>query len=152
MLKYDEPFILIANADRVEELTKALVRIGMQNFYGYVSDLDKWADQCHELDTVKQITVSELKELIDKDGNNLEIIDVRSYIDFGGNKIPNSKNIFAGYINDKLANISESKTKVVYCHSGNRSSIAVSSLMSNGVKNIVNLTGGFSAWEKELEK
>ncbi|MCB9205927.1 MAG: MBL fold metallo-hydrolase [Ignavibacteriales bacterium] len=150
MLKYDEPFVLIAYADRVEELTKALVRIGMQNFYGYVSDLDKWADQCHELDTVNQITVNELKEMVSKNGDNIEIIDVRSYIDYSENKIPNSKNIFAGYIADKLENISEEKIKVVYCHSGNRSSIAASALMNSGIKNVINLTGGFSAWEKEL--
>lgn len=149
LLKYDEPFVLIANADRVQELTKALVRIGMQNFYGYVSDLDKWADQCHELDTVKQITVRELKTMIEDD-NNLDLIDVRSYIDYNESHIPNSRNIFAGYIEENINSLDNTKTKVVYCQSGNRSSIAASTLMSKGAKNVINLTGGFSSWEMEI--
>lgn len=149
LLKYDEPFVLIANADRVQELTKALVRIGMQNFYGYVSDLDKWADQCHELDTVKQITVREFKEVIENQNNNIELIDVRSYIDYEEEHIPNAKNIFAGYIEDNIDSLMNSKKKVVYCQSGNRSSTAASTLMSKGVINVINLTGGFSSWEME---
>jgi hydroxyacylglutathione hydrolase len=147
MLKYDEPFVLIANAERIQELTKALVRIGMQNFYGYVSDLDKWADQCHELDTVNQITVKDLKELMDSNGENIEIIDVRSYVDYNEDHIPNAKNIHVGYLTDHLSEIADDKTKIVYCQAGNRSSIAASTLLSSGIKNVINLTGGFSAWE-----
>ena len=151
MLKYDEPFVLIAHSDRVQELTKALVRIGMQNFYGYVSDLDKWADQCHELEIVQQMTVSELKEILEDTAEEIEIIDVRSYIDYEESKIPQSINIFAGYLIDKLENLSDSKKKIVYCQSGNRSSIAASALMSKGIKNVINLTGGYSAWELEKQ-
>lgn len=149
MLQYDEPFVLIANADRVQELTKALVRIGMQNFYGYVSDLDKWADQCHELEIVQQITVNELQDIIDQNKEEIEIIDVRSYIDYEESKIPNSKNIYTGYIFDKVQELTDSKKKIVYCQSGNRSSIAASAMMSKGIKNVINLTGGYSAWESE---
>lgn len=152
LLKYDEPFILVANADRVQDLTKALVRIGMQNFYGYVADLDKWADQCHELDVVNQITVSELKEMMTKDPEEIQLIDVRSYIDYNENHIKNSENIFAGYVIDKLTDIKEGKKKIVYCQSGNRSSTAVSTLMSCGITNVMNLTGGFAAWEIEESK
>lgn len=151
MLKYDEPFVLIAHSDKVEELTKSLVRIGMQNFYGYVSDLDKWADQCHELEIVNQITVHELKEIIDNNPEETEIIDVRSYIDYEESHIPNSHNMFAGYLVDKVEEISNDKKKIVYCQSGNRSSTAASTLMSYGIKNVFNLTGGYSAWELESE-
>ncbi len=148
-MQYDEPFVLIANEDRVKELTKALVRIGMQNFYGYVSDLDRWADQCHELETLNQVTVSQLQDLLNKNADKIEIIDVRSYLDYNEDNIPNSKNLFAGNLLDKIDELSNDKTNIVYCQSGNRSSIAASSLMSNGIKNVMNLTGGFTAWEKE---
>ncbi len=121
----------------------------MQNFYGYVSDLDRWADQCHELETVDQVTVNQLKDLMERNADQIEIIDVRSYLDFNEANIPNSKNLFTGYLLDKIDSLNDDKTKIVYCQSGNRSSIAASSLMSRGIKNVMNLTGGFSAWEKE---
>ena len=53
---------------------------------------------------------------------------------------------------DKLTDINEGKKKIVYCQSGNRSSTAVSTLMSYGITNVMNLTGGFTAWEIEESK
>jgi len=151
ILKYDHPFILIASEDRIAEITKSLARIGMENFYGYVPDLDKWANQCHELEIVQQISVNELKSKLEQDPDNIEIIDVRGYTDFNIDHIEKSKNIHAGYLIDNLEKISKDKTTIVYCESGNRSSIAASALLKNGIKNVVNLTGGFSAWNLETE-
>ncbi|MCB0752599.1 MAG: MBL fold metallo-hydrolase [Ignavibacteriae bacterium] len=152
MLKYDHPFILIASEDRVGEITKALVRIGMENFYGYVSDLDKWANQCHELEVLNQISVSELISKLENEPQAIEIIDVRGNNEYRLDHIQNAKNIHVGYLNDKLDQISKDKNLVVYCESGNRSSIAASALLKSGIKNVINLTGGFSAWQKETEK
>jgi len=36
---------------------------------------------------------------------------------------------------------------VVHCQSGARSAIAASVLEAHGVPHVVNLTGGFSAWQ-----
>ncbi len=151
MLEYDHPFILIGNEERINEITKALVRIGMENFYGYVSDLNKWANQCHELEIVQQISVAELKSKLNIEPDTYEIIDVRGYSDYNINHVENSKNIHVGYLTDNLDKISKQKTTVVYCESGNRSSIAASTLLKNGISNVINLTGGFSAWVKENE-
>ena len=46
---------------------------------------------------------------------------------------------------DKL---DKKKTYYVYCAGGGRSADAAEILVKKGFKNVVNLTGGFSAWKK----
>lgn len=147
MLKYDEPYVLITEKNTIEELTKNLVRIGMEHFFGYIADLNNWADHCNELEVVKQITVSELSKL-NKD-EEIQIIDVRESTEYKSAHIPQAVNIHAGLIENNLEKIDKSKKVVVYCESGDRSSIAISKLMKNGFLNAYNLTGGIKAWITE---
>jgi hydroxyacylglutathione hydrolase len=144
MLNYDEEFILVAPQHRIEELTKALIRIGLDNIYGYVHDMDSWANSCHELETVNQITVSELSGRLN--GDNLQVIDVRGYSEYESGKIPGALNIHCGYLIDNLDQVSKEKDVVVHCASGDRSSIAASLLLAKGYSNVINLTGGMTQW------
>jgi len=147
MLKYDEPFVLITEKNTIEELTKNLIRIGMEHFYGYFTDLNSWADHCHELEIVKQFTVNDLSEL-DKN-EEIRIIDVRESTEYKSAHILNAVNIHAGLIEDNLDQIDKNKKVVLYCESGDRSSVAISKLMKNGFFNVYNLTGGIKAWKTE---
>ena len=135
ILDYEKPFILIAHDHRVEELTKQLIRIGLDNIDGYLSDIDGWANLGHELETVNQM-----------EENSVNVIDVRGYSEYNSGHLPNAKNIHVGYILDNLDSIPKDKDLVVHCASGDRSSIAASLLLSKGFKNVTNLTGGFSNW------
>ena len=144
ILDYEKPFILIAHDHRVEELTKQLIRIGLDNIDGYLSDIDGWANLGHELETVNQMTCSELSRNMEE--NSVNVIDVRGYSEYNSGHLPNAKNIHVGYILDNLDSIPKDKDLVVHCASGDRSSIAASLLLSKGFKNVTNLTGGFSNW------
>ena len=46
--------------------------------------------------------------------------------------------------------IDRDKTVVVHCKSGARSAKAIDFLKEHGVKNVLNLTGGIVAFEKEF--
>ncbi len=153
ILNYEEPFILIAPEHRVQDLTKALIRIGLDNIQGYVHDLESWAESCHELETVNQMTVADLKEKMSDD--SIQILDVRGYSEHEATRIPRSINIHAGYLVDNLDKIPNDKDLIIHCASGDRSSIAGSILLANGFKNVINLTGGISQWIQdgyEIEK
>lgn len=148
LLDYDTPFILVAPEHRIDDLTKALIRIGLDNIHGYITDIDSWATtSCNELETVNQMTVSELRRELEV--NDIEIIDVRGYTEHEEGHILGSKNIHVGYILDNVDKISQDRKVVLHCASGDRSSIAASLLMSKGYKNVINLTGGISAWQLE---
>lgn len=157
LVDYDEPVVLIAPENRIEALTKSLIRIGLDNIAGYITDIEKWADGCNELETVNQITVSELKEKILTE--SVFLLDVRGSSEFSAGHIPGAVNIHLGYLAENLDKISADSEVVLNCASGDRSSIAASILLSAGFNNVRNLTGGYSAWslennflESEIEK
>jgi hydroxyacylglutathione hydrolase len=123
-------------------LKRALIRIGIDNLEGYVSDIDKLEASGLNLEILNQISVEELKE----DISEFKIIDVRSYTEFDISQIPGAINIHTGYLENKLDNISVDDKLVVYCTSGDRSAIAASYLLQLGYRNIYNLSGGINAW------
>jgi len=144
ILDYEKPFVLVAHDHRIEELTKQLIRIGLDNIAGYLSDIDGWANAGHELETVNQITCSDLQNRLLE--NNIQVLDVRGYTEFNAGHLQNAMNIHVGYLLDNLDSIPKDKDIVVHCVSGDRSSIAASLLLSKGFSNVINLTGGYSNW------
>ncbi len=142
LINYDEPFILVASDDRIEAITKALIRIGLDNAIGYINDIIKIANSGYELETMKQITEDELREHL----NEYHVLDVRSYTEFDVAHIPGAINIHGGYLIDNLDKVPKDIPVVVQCASGNRSSIASSLLLKYGFKNIMNLTCGINGW------
>lgn len=144
ILDYHNPFLLITRDDRIEDLTKALIRIGLDNLIGYISDIENLANEGYELKTLEQITIHELKENPD----NYFLIDVRGYSEFNESHIPDAINIHTGYIIDFLDKIPDDKQIVVQCGSGDRSAIAASILLNAGFENVSNLTCGFSGWKQ----
>ncbi|TAL58951.1 MAG: rhodanese-like domain-containing protein [Bacteroidetes bacterium] len=98
---------------------------------------------------MKEVTVSELKKMIDTE-EDFQLIDVReenevTIASIGGQLIP------MGDVMDNLDKISKEKKVVVYCRSGNRSGVITQALETRGFKNIHNLKGGILAWATEID-
>lgn len=99
---------------------------------------------------MKEITVQELKELIDS-GADFQLIDVREPHEYdicniGGELIPQ------GDIPDNVDKISKDKKVVVHCRSGARSGNMVQWLEANeNMTNLYNLKGGILAWAREID-
>jgi hydroxyacylglutathione hydrolase len=142
MLDYEKPIILIARERRVDTLNRALIRIGIDNLEGYVSDIDKLEASGLNLEILNQISVEELKD----DISEYKIIDVRSYTEFDISHIPSAINIHTGYLKNNIDKISDDEKLVLYCTSGDRSAIGASYLLKLGHRNIYNLSGGINAW------
>ena len=142
MLDYNNPIILIASELRVDFLNKALIRIGMDNLAGYISDIEKLEVSGSKMEILNQVSVDELNENL----SAYKIIDVRSSTEYNLAHIPSALNIHTGYLEKNLNNISIDEKLVVYCTSGDRSAIAASFLVKNGYKNVFNLSGGINSW------
>ena len=145
LLSYDQPFILICDKNQVEEITRKLVRIGMDNIYGYFCDTDGW-NKRNSMQTLNLIEASELGKIIAE--NNCDIIDVRGLNEYKEGHIKSAHHIHLGELYNRLNELEKDKHIVMHCASGDRSSTACSILQKEGFKKVTNLAGGFNAWKE----
>jgi rhodanese-related sulfurtransferase len=103
----------------------------------------------HE-NTMKEVTVQELKELMDSKAD-FQLIDVREPHEFdicnlGGELIPQAE------VPHSIDRIEKDKQVIVHCRSGARSGNMVQWLEKNhGFTNLYNLKGGILAWAREID-
>lgn len=145
MVSYDKPFVLIAADDDINDITRKLMRIGLDNVAGYVSGVAEWQEAGHELQEVHQMHLDELQQKYNDP--SYHVLDVRGYSEHENGHIPGTVNMHVGYLYKHLAEIPRDKPVVVTCQAGDRSSIASSYLMHEGFTNIVNFPPGFVGWQ-----
>lgn len=141
LLNYQEQFVLVANDDQMEDLTRKLMRIGLDNMYGYISEVSEMGI---ELQTADVISLDEFKTYIGKD--DVQIVDVRGASEYEAGHVEGAINVFVGTIQDNLDKISKEKQVVIHCQAGDRSTIAHSILVKNGFENVKNFSGGMKEW------
>lgn len=141
VLDYQEQFILIADDGQMEDLTRKLMRIGLDNIYGYISEVN---DLGIELQTADVISLNEFKAYIGKE--DVQIVDVRGSSEYEAGHIEGADHVFVGILQDNLDKISKEKQVVIHCQAGDRAAIAYSILAKNGFDNIKNFSGGMKEW------
>lgn len=97
---------------------------------------------------VKNINGKKLKEMINKESENLEIVDVRESEEHDLIRIKNSKLIPVEEISNRIDEIDWSKKVVFVCRSGARSGY-VSGMLAKIGKESINLEGG--VYELDLD-
>lgn len=102
-----------------------------------------------KIKNMKEITVQELKQLIDEK-KDFQLIDVREEYEFDEANI-NGQLIPMGEVMDNIDKISRDKQVVVHCRSGKRSATVINALESqHGFTNLYNLKGGILAYIDEI--
>jgi hydroxyacylglutathione hydrolase len=76
----------------------------------------------------------------------VSVVDVRGAAEWAAGHLPGVPNIPVGYLAERLAELPADRPVVVHCQGGARSAIAASVLQANGVRSVVNLTGGYQEW------
>ncbi|SFA80960.1 MBL fold metallo-hydrolase [Algoriphagus aquimarinus] len=144
LLNYQEQFILVADETQMEDLTRKLMRIGLDNIYGFIDDVSELGV---ELQTADVIEIEEFKSLVGKE--DVQVVDVRNTTEYAAGHISGADHVFLGTLPDNLDKISKDKQVVIHCQSGDRAAIAYSILRKNGFEHIKNYSGGMKEW---LEK
>ncbi|SEH63106.1 hydroxyacylglutathione hydrolase [Paenimyroides aquimaris] len=147
LVDYQPQIILITDESHTEDVTRKLMRIGMDNIYGFVTDLDKMNVSLEKSDLV---TAEELKKHLGK--NDVQIFDVRTESEYHNGHIKGVENMVLTSLENNLDKISKDKPVIVHCQSGVRAAMAYSILKRNGVKNLKMYSGGINEWiEKKNE-
>lgn len=141
LVDYQTPFALVADHTNIEDVTRKLMRIGMDRIQGYIADIratDIGLKKARviELDTMKALVGNE----------DVQLIDVRGLAEYQAGHIPGATHVFVGTLPDNLAKIDKNKPAVVYCQSGDRAAIARSVLDKAGFADVAVYFGGMAEW------
>jgi hydroxyacylglutathione hydrolase len=145
-ISYDEPFILIAAKSQLNDLTRKLMRIGMDNFYGYLDAAQLDLAFSGQLVTAQ---MADLQEVIHNE--TVDMIDLRGAAEYNTGHISGAKHVFVGTLLQNLDEIPKNRPVIIHCQGGDRSAIAYSLLVKNGYSNVRNFSGGINEWVKEQQ-
>lgn len=147
VVPYDRP-ILLAGDDSTdyEAARRALIRVGLDDVRGYLKDgMRAWLEAGFEQAHIPQISVDELRERI---AQGAFVLDVRTKNEWNAGHIEGAQWLMAGDLPQHVHDLPREKTIHVICGSGYRSSISTSVLRRAGFKDVVNVAGGMSAWNR----
>jgi len=143
-----QPILLIAPEDKIEEAVTRLSRVGFDNTLGFLKGgIKAWKAAGKEVDKVGHIEAEKLKSLTEEDPQT-PVFDVRKPSEYKIGHARVAKNAPLDYINDHLAAFPKEDTFYIHCQSGYRSMIAASVLKSRGYHNLRDIKGGFNAMKE----
>lgn len=138
MLPYDKALVLVASPENKKEVTRKLMRIGMDNIVGFVEKLEG------DLVQIPIVEAEEVKSALQEDSSVL--LDVRSKVEFRNGHIPGAQHFFVGRLAKALPDISKHQPIIVQCQAGDRATIAASILNRNGFTNVKSYIGSMQDW------
>ena len=97
-----------------------------------------------------EITATELKAKLDR-GDDFTLVDVREPHEFAIGRIPGSKLIPLGQIEERAGELDPNQEIVLHCKLGGRSASALEALQAKGFKRLINVKGGITAWSDEVD-
>ena len=148
LLPYDRELHLVVDDEgRAEDAMRDLAMIGLDRVAGILDAgaVEEWASRHGPLIEVPQISVNELAHELAR--GRLAIVDVRGSADWRTARVPGSLNVPLPDLQDRLGELPSDVPFVVQCQTGARSAIAASLLRARGLANVMNLAGGFDAWQ-----
>lgn len=149
LVNYERPLYLIADLSQKDEIMADLHSIGIDRISGFIdfSVLEHYQAAGGELESYKEVKPAEVADKIEK--GELHVIDVRQTSEWMEGHLPGAQHVMLGYLPDRVNEIPGDKTLLLQCRSGARSAIAASIMQALGMKNVLNLLGGFDQWKKE---
>jgi hydroxyacylglutathione hydrolase len=143
-LTYDEPFMILADESMLDDLTRKLMRIGLDNIAGYLPSVEAYTQAGGQLEKVTLVELDEAKKLANDP--SVQVVDLRGVAEFNAGHIKGADNVFVGTLPNQLHKISKDKKVMIHCQGGDRASIAFSILAKNGFNNVVNYSAGMNEW------
>ena len=146
LVDYEKPTHLICRPNQLEEAARVLHKIGVEEIVGGFD-----AKQVRASGLAKEVyatgTPADLSSAIES--GEVQLLDVRSDEEWKEGHIEQAEHQFLGRLPKNIDQFPQDRKLIVHCRSGARSAIGVSVLQAAGLKNVVNLTGGYMAWKAD---
>ena len=146
-LNYEKPVAFVCDPDHIEEIARMMVRIGFDNFVGYLKGgMVGWAGAGKPIDSIKLLSVQELCDLLKREEDPF-LLDIRGDDEIKGEGLKHGKNIHLIQLLENFDSVPKDRKMIPLCTSGYRSMIAASLLKRAGWENLVIPVGGLGAWQ-----
>ena len=152
LLPYGRHVYLLADAEggqRADEAARGLAMIGLDRGAGVfgTAALAAWSAAAgRPLATVRQLPPNEAAALLAR--GDAVAVDVRGRAEWEGGRLPGVPNVPLGYLAERAGELPNDRPVVVHCQGGTRSAIAASVLAARGFTNVIDMAGGYAAWER----
>ncbi len=141
------PVLIAGNEQQLEEARVRLARVGMEALDGYLAGgVEAWKQAGLPVAQTHQITVEELQPRLQ--GRDLQVLDVRRQPEWDAGHIENATWWPLDNFKVSPPEIDHDAPLAVHCKSGYRSMIASSLLERAGFHHVLNVVGGFDAWQQ----
>ena len=147
LLDRERPIILIGEPGTEQEAAMRLGRIGLDRVAGYLETgmlaLRRRDDLLAKIERIDSEALAE--RLVRNDA--LVLLDVRNRREWDEARIEGSLNIPLAHLEERVTELPVDGELVVYCATGYRSSTAAGILQRHGRGAVLDLAGGFTAWQ-----
>lgn len=147
MLDRKHPIVIIAAPGREAESAIRLGRIGFDHVAGYLQNgLHSLESRPELIAITERLSAPFAAELLSSNQPPL-VVDVRAPREREQKHIGGSLSLPLNRLAENLGRLPKSRSLLVYCAGGYRSSIAASLLQGSGFESVGEIAGGIAAWE-----
>lgn len=148
VVPYETPMLLVANSrNDAEAAVRSLVRVGLDDVRGVIDGgVEAWRTAGGELERTPLIDPVALAARLAAGESGLHVLDVRADDEWDAGHVAGAHHIMAGELPKRLDEVPRDGTLAVICGTGYRSTVASSILARAGRTNLLNVTGGMTAW------
>jgi hydroxyacylglutathione hydrolase len=141
------PVLIADSPEQLSEARLRLARVGIEAERGYLEDgVAGWKRAGFNLAALREISVSELQKRLSE--SKIQVLDVRREAEWLAGHVEGASWWPLDRFRVSPPEVDPGLPLAVHCQSGYRSMIACGLLQRAGFKNVVNVNGGFGAWQE----
>ncbi len=146
VVKPHDTIILMAPEGEEQEAGVRLARIGFDHAIGFVPRPEAYLIDHQDLvEHSSRITPAQLADVTCAD--DVQLVDVRNVGETEAGMVPGAVNIPLAQLARRVDELDPTRTTVLYCAGGWRSSVGGSLLRHLGFADVSDVLGGYNAWE-----
>ena len=139
------PLLFVTDGVPLADVLDQSLLVGYERFLGWLDGgMDAWVDAALPLSQATLVDAAAAQEAV-RDG--ALPLDVREPNEFAAGHVAGALHIPLGSLRERLDEVPRDRPLLVYCGRGSRAASAVSILEREGRGPLLNIDGGFDAWQ-----